>query len=66
MSGGTGGWECCVCTRASDGPIRKNTEHWDPGCFFFLSQHLNANTIRNTMHYLKATVLDPTRSLSIA
>lgn len=58
--------KCCVCTRASTGPIIKNTEHWDPSCFFSLSQHLNANTITNTMHYLKATVLDPTRSFSIA
>lgn len=53
---------CCVCTRASNGPIIKNTEHWNPSSFFPLTQHLNANTLTNTMHYLKATVLDPTRS----
>lgn len=58
--------ECCVCTRASSGPITKNTEHWNPNCFSPLSQHLNANTLTNTMHYLKATMLDPTRSFSTA
>lgn len=46
-------------------PVVRSIEHWGSSCLSSLSQHLNANTITNTMHYLKATVLDPTRSFSI-
>lgn len=69
VRGGPG--ECvsdCVCVVSAQGlpvaPLEGTQSTGTPVAFFSLSQHLNASTLINMMHYLKATLLDPTRSFS--